>query len=575
MFLYKNIRCVFTAHLLLLAAYSFSQDYRNSGFVKPMNLPFNLAGSFGEPRKDHFHSGIDIKTNGIEGEPVFAVYDGYISRIRVSPYGYGRAIYITHTNGFTSVYGHLSKFYGAIEKYIHAQHYLQKKSELDLTLDAKAFPVKQNDTIAFSGNTGGSTAPHLHFEIRNTKTEHALNPLDFYPGSFYVDTIPPQLNKVKINQYLPMRFPHLSLSKEYRLQMKDNILSPIDSIYTDDMSWFSFSLEGFDKQDSSENKNGIKKMEIFQNERLVFKFDITEIDFEKTRMCNAFVDYGEMIKDSGYFYNCHQMGNNSLSIYKVHNSNGFFILQKEPSVLYDIYCYDYNDNKTQIKLKIVNSNQSADHIELPHNKENVYKYKIISMDKDSIYLPEFKIRFPENAFYDNTFLSVRLKMINDIDTVYTTGIYNKPLQKAAEIEFASGIKNHRNKIVVVRQNNKGKEVALKTTFDKTKFYAETKELGSFYLKYDTVKPINEIINLKLEILNETKFIQAKITDNLSGIDSYNGYIDNKWVNFYYDAKNDVIQYNFDEYCTKGEHLLKIIVTDNVGNKSTITQKFTY
>ena len=182
----------------MFTAYSFSQEYRNSGFSKPMNLPFNLAGSFGEPRPDHFHSGIDIKTNGVEGQPVFAVYDGYISRIRVSPYGYGRAIYITHPNGFTTVYGHLSRFYGAIEKYIDAQHYALKKSELDLTPDASVFPLKQNDTIAFSGNTGGSDAPHLHFEVRNTQTEHALNPLDFYPRSFYVDTIPPQINKVKV-----------------------------------------------------------------------------------------------------------------------------------------------------------------------------------------------------------------------------------------------------------------------------------------------------------------------------------------------------------------------------------------
>ena len=200
MFLSKNYCITFTAYCLLFTAYSFSQENRNSGFSKPVNLPFNLAGSFGEPRKDHFHSGIDIKTNGVEGEPVFAIGDGYISRIKVSPYGYGKVIYITHTNGFTSVYAHLSTFYGAIEKYIHAQHYVQQKSELDLTLDATIFPVKQNDTIAFSGNTGGSSAPHLHFEIRNTKTEHALNPLDFYPSNFYIDTIPPQINKVKVNE---------------------------------------------------------------------------------------------------------------------------------------------------------------------------------------------------------------------------------------------------------------------------------------------------------------------------------------------------------------------------------------
>ena len=192
--------CFFTNTFL------FSQEYRNSGFIHPMNLPFNLAGSFGEPRKDHFHSGIDIKTNGVEGEPVFAIGDGYISRIRVSPYGYGKAIYITHTNGFTSVYAHLSTFYGAIEKYIHAQHYVQKKSELDIYLDAKKIPIKQGDTIAFSGNTGGSAAPHLHFEIRNTKTEHALNPLDFYPKSLYNKAYEPTTDILPHNAEADMAF---------------------------------------------------------------------------------------------------------------------------------------------------------------------------------------------------------------------------------------------------------------------------------------------------------------------------------------------------------------------------------
>jgi hypothetical protein len=267
----KNTGFILTAFCVFFSTYLFSQEYRNAGFIKPMQLPFNLAGSFGEPRKDHFHSGIDIKTNGVEGEPVFAIGDGYISRIRVSPYGYGRAIYITHTNGFTSVYGHLSKFYSAIENYIHAKHYSLKKSELDLTLDPTVFPLKQNDTIAFSGNTGGSSAPHLHFEIRNTKTEHALNPLDFYPRDFYVDTIPPQINKVKVYRFYDRISIHCS--SVYNLRKKENYLNT-DTIHYQIIHKSSFSLEGFDKQDNSENKNGIKKIEVCQNNNLVFKYDL-------------------------------------------------------------------------------------------------------------------------------------------------------------------------------------------------------------------------------------------------------------------------------------------------------------
>ena len=560
-----NKKSVFAFYLLLFTCFSFSQDFRNSGFSKPMNLPFNLAGSFGEPRPDHFHSGIDIKTNGVEGEPVFAIGDGYISRIRVSPYGYGKAIYITHTNGYTSVYGHLSKFYGAIEKYIHAQHYLQQKSELDLTLDAKQFPLKQNDTIAFSGNTGGSTAPHLHFEIRNTKTEHALNPLDFYPASFYVDTIPPQINKVKINSIYSDIYS--SFSQYYFLKKVNNNLYAIDSIIIENDTLVSFSFEGFDKQDNSENKNGIKKMIIFQENKLGFKYDLTEIDFDKTRMCNAFVDYHEMMNDSGYFYNGYQLPGNKLNYYSV--GNGTFPLKNGKNEFY-ITCYDYNENETKINLNVFK--RDADVMvdtAAAYNPDEIYADVSINKN-DSISLKNFKINFSANTFYDNIFLRIEKSTKEKIEQYLISNFaLTIPLQRSAKVEFKSSIKNNRSKIVVVRQNQKGKETALKTTFDKTKFYADTKELGTFYLKYDTTKPEIKILNLNSEIIN------IKITDNLSGINTYSGYIDNKWINFYYDAKSNELQYNVDEYCTKGEHLLKIIVTDNVGNKTTVQQKFIY
>lgn len=569
MFTKSNSTVLFTVCFILQSVCIFSQEYRNSGFTKPVHLPFHLAGSFGEPRPDHFHSGIDIKTNGVEGEPVFAVYDGYISRIRVSPYGYGRAIYITHPNGFTTVYGHLSRFNEAIQKYVHAQHYLTQKSELDLVLDASVFPVKQNDTIAFSGNTGGSTAPHLHFEVRNTQTEHALNPLDFYPRSFYVDTIPPQINEGMI-YYSNDLFYNSSSAEIIKIEKRDKYFTTEKPIIFDNAVGIFLSLKGFDKQDNSENKNGIKKIEVYQNDSFVFKYDLTEIDFDKTRMCNAFVDYGEMMNDSGYFYNCYQLSNNTLPIYT--GTNGFLKIENEITENITVFCYDYNNNKTEIHLQFYREDNLGlnNTDKLPIDKS----VKIMSNNLNSISKDNFKISFPQKTFYDD--LSISLKTIhNKVIEKYTVDNSNNiiPLQKSAKIEFKSSIKKNRNKIVIVRQDSKGKETALKTTFDKTKFYADTKELGSFYLKYDTTKPIIELSALNSQL--STLSIQAKITDNLSGINTYNGYIDDHWVNFYYDAKNDVIQYNLDEYCPKGEHLLKIIVTDNVGNKTTVQQKFKY
>lgn len=541
-----------------------AQTTRNIGFRLPMDVPLNLAGSFGEPRKDHFHSGIDIKTNGKEGQPVFSIGDGYISRIKVSPYGYGKAIYITHKNGYTSVYAHLNKFFGAIESYIQQQHYLLKKSELDIYLAATKFRVTKNDTIAFSGNTGGSSAPHLHFEIRDTKTEHALNPLDFYPKEFYVDTIPPQLNKIKIYQFDSLFYD--SETAVYTLQHKEDYFTTDSVILINGKSKFCFSLEGFDKQDNSENKNGINRIEVYQLDSLVFKYDLTEIDFDKTRMCNAFVDYNEMMTNNGYFYNCYQLKNNTLDFYL---KKFLFAKIKNGENVFNIFCYDYNNNKTKINLTIVKKETDEITTDTVLSKSAAVLKNIKYQHTDSLSYKAFKIKFNNNTFFDNIYINVKqiqgdIFHVANIDSQQLT-----PLQKPAKIEFKSSIKKNSNKVVIVLQDNKGKESALKTTFDKTKFYAETKELGTFYLKYDTTKPEIKILNLKSESIN------INISDKLSGIGSYNVYIDNKWTNFYYDAKNDILEYNYDKTLTTGKHNLKIIVTDNVGNKNTLTHNFTY
>lgn len=547
-----------------------AQSYTIGDFSKPMQLPFFLAGTFGEPRPDHFHSGIDIKTNGVEGQPVLAVADGFISRIRVSPYGYGKAIYIVHSNGYTSVYGHLSRFYGKIEQYIHKQHYTTQKSELDIILDSTVFPLHQNDTIAFSGNTGGSSAPHLHFEIRNTQTEHALNPLDFYPKSFYVDTIAPQLNKIKLYFGDTASF-YTAVSVKYPLIKQDGIYTTTTPIPKLNFPRFAISLEGYDKQDESENKNGINKIALFANDSLIFQYKLTEIDFDKTRMCNAFVDYDEMMKGNGYFYNCYQLRKNTLPFYLA-GYNGMLDTHAFNFSELKIQCIDYNSNCSTIKLSFqsIGDNISKS---VADSSLKAATTVINASNSDSFEVGKFKIKFVSNTFYDNAPLAITTIKKNPkiLSDEYHVGNKNEllPLQKPATITITSTIKKQRNKIVLVRKDFNGKETALKTTVTKYKFYASTMALGTFYLKYDTIKPNIQ----KIELRPET--ITANVSDNLSGVDTYNGYIDNNWINFYYDAKNDKLIYTVDEHCTKGEHLLKLIVTDKVGNENTILQKINY
>jgi hypothetical protein len=536
-----------------------------------MQLPLNLAGSYGEPRPNHFHAGIDIKTNGVEGEPVYSIYDGYISRIKVSSVGYGKAVYITHTNGYTSVYAHLSKFSEAVENYVHQQHYAQKKSEFDLYPNTSRFTLKQNDLIGYSGNTGGSSAPHLHFEIRDTKTEHALNPLDFYPNAFYSDTIPPQLNKVKVYPF-DNSFYAYTAGITAPLIKRDNHYTTLQPIKFSDFPDFCFSLEGFDKHDTSASRNGIDKMEVYNQQKLVFSYHMNRIDFEKTRMCNAFVDYHEMKQDSGYYYNLYRFKNNTYPIYNSSN-NGFFKINPKDTVSLEIYCYDYNENKTEIRLEVIRNDSASLTDSAYAFPADSYVYRDIAADKkDSLEIGNFKITFKPKSFYDDIALTLQQSdytntVISPVFDVYHMNDYI-PLQYAARITMKSSNIPEPEKIVLMHRSLSGKENALRTAYSNALFTAETKELGQFYIQYDTIIP-------EITLLTTEKKISVKINDNLSGINTYNGYIDGKWVNFYYDAKLDLLEYNYDAYCSKGEHTLTIVVTDNKGNKNSLSQKFIY
>ncbi len=542
-----------------------------SMFIPPMQLPFHLAGSFAEPRENHFHSGIDIKTNGVEGQPVFAIADGYIARIRVSPYGYGKAIYITHTNGYTSVYGHLSIFYSNIEKYMQQIQYAQQKSEMDITLDVNKLPVKQGDTIAFSGNTGGSSAPHLHFEIRDTKTEHALNPLAFYPTTAYADTTPPQFTAVKIN------FKKSDSSTILPLMYQNEYVTTATPIYVEENETISFSLQGYDKQDAHSGKNGIQHIDVFMKDSLCFSYQLSAVDFDKTRYCNAFVDYDEMKNNNGYFYNCFQLEGNRLPIY-LPKKNGFLKVHRSDFYV-DIFAYDYNKNKTTIRLFIQTIPKNKSSFELPKHPKTL----TVSSNTKAFTVASHPVRmqFPTACFYEKTTLTYQHIKNNDSNIVSDVWYIANPkkyvpLHLSATISIATSNLKNNLKYVIVRRSKDGTETALSTKRTATTLSAETKELGSFFVRCDTLPPdiILESLPSSKDSVKQTTIV-ATIKDAIAGIATYDGYIDEQWVNFYYDAKNDKLIYTLDAYCTKGIHQLKIRATDKVGNIQTIQQNFRY
>ncbi|MEP7168477.1 MAG: M23 family metallopeptidase, partial [Bacteroidota bacterium] len=289
----------------LKAQSAFPKNY----FTSPMFLPLNLAGNFGEIRSNHFHSGIDIKTNELEGQVVMAAADGYVSRIKISSVGFGNALYINHPNGFTTVYGHLQRFNDSIQSYIEAEQYKKESFEIDLSLDSNLFPVRQGQLIALSGNTGSSEGPHLHFEIRNKISEHPLNPLLF--GLHSEDTIAPVIENIKIYQLHETKYGFLT-DTTFNVRAFDSSIKS-DTVFVSEKT--AFSVEASDKMNDTSSNLVPNKIELFLDSKIIYTYHFDEFSFDESRYVNANIDYAEKVNEKKKYILLFRLPGNDFSMF--------------------------------------------------------------------------------------------------------------------------------------------------------------------------------------------------------------------------------------------------------------------
>ena len=319
----------------LTTLFSYSQEkYPEDYFRNPLDIAPVIAGTFGELRSNHFHSGIDIKTQGKQGLKIYAAADGYVSRIKVAQYGFGKAIYITHPNGFTTVYAHLSKYSDKIQKYVKSIQYKKEDYQTgSLFFKKNKFPVKKGEIIAFSGDTGSSGAPHLHYEIRNTKTEEILNPLLF--GLKPEDTTAPSIQSLKV-------YP-LNNSSRINLQNKSFILplknSSKGKYIADRISAFGmigFGINVFDRLDKALNKNGIYSLEMLVNGKRFYYHNVETFSFPESKFINLHIDYEHYKKYKRKYQKTYKETANKLSTYKNLVNNGIIDIKNGLSYTVEI-----------------------------------------------------------------------------------------------------------------------------------------------------------------------------------------------------------------------------------------------
>ena len=544
---------------LINISVSFAQVPNAVQFSSPLDIPLVLSGTFGELRGNHFHTGIDIKTKGVVGLNVRSVENGFISRINISPYGYGKALYITHPNGYTTVYAHLNEFSKRVEEYIKSRQYKKKNYSINEFPDKSKFVIKKNDIIAKTGNTGGSGGPHLHFEIRETKTEKPQNPFNF--GIKVKDSRKPIIKGVFIYSFDK----ELGIQKCYKkVELEKNKESVYeDHEYADSVTvpsgWVSLGVNAYDRLDFADNKNGVYSVRMEVDSSPYFEYKMNSLEFSKQRYINSFIDYSHYIGEREKVQKLFKDPGNKLSMYDINVNNGYFLVEEGKTHDVKIIVEDYSGNNSVINLKI--------HGVLPMKKSK-YVDEVLTYSKENVIETSlFKLDIPKGALYNDASFYYSYK-----NEVFSIGNTSVPLQKRCvlDLKIENSIDSLRSKMYIAVVSKNGGEYPVGGKVSDNYISIRTRNFGNYKVLYDTISPVIDLKNIHDNArLDKDKYIVLKIKDNESGVKSYEGFIDGNWMLFEYNYKTRTLRYNLSDIKLKGDkHSFEFRLEDNVGNIST-------
>ena len=558
-----------TAFFVLLLSFLSSRSqtrgdtkYPQGYFANPLHIPMSLSANFGELRPNHWHMGLDIRTDQKENIPVFASGDGYVAHIGIRPQSFGKFIIINHPNGYSTLYAHLNEFYPALEKYVREKQTEKESWAIEINFSEKDFKVKKGNEIAKSGNTGGSQGPHLHFEIRETKTDRSLNPLLF--GMPLQDDVAPTL--LKLAMFDRSLSTYEQTPKIFSLKKTDSgYVIPKMPVLKTGFKTLSFAIQAVDKFNGSQNGNGIYTARIFKDEVPIAEFFLDEIDYSETEYVNAQIDYRYYKAGKGYFQHISPLPGREERIYHLYNQDGLIHLDDTLKHTITIQVGDANENFSSASFLIQFTNSiytnGAD-----RKFDNFIPGSVNVVEKK-----DFEAFLPEKCIYDtiqSVYNSTNSTLPNAVSALHQLNDNSYPVHEEMTIRIKPAIqvkKEWRDKIVIQRN---GGNAVLKPVWQGEWLSAKTGAFGSFIALVDLTPPqLNSIGKGDTVNLSPASRIVFTPTDN-SGIKSFHAELDGKWLMFTNDKGRSWI-YKFDEQCPFGVHELKVRVEDIVGN---VTEK---
>ncbi len=543
-------------------------------FISPLKIPISLSANFGELRDNHFHSGVDIKTQGVTGKEVVAADSGYIYLVYVNSVGFGKALFIRHPSGYSTVYGHLESFSTEIEEYARNQQYRNKSYVVTIYPPRDRLVVRKGQIIGYSGNSGSSSGPHLHFEIRKSDSEKPVNPQRFNFG--IEDNIKPVIERLAVypvsgnstvnGRKGKMFFSVTGANGEY--DTDDNIVINGTA---------GFGITSYDYMNNTSNRFGINSIQLVIDSIPWFTYEISEFSFDESRYINAHIDYEALIRSNIDIERTFVLPNDKLSLYKNFMNNGLFDFSDNKIHKVSITVKDGAGNPATISFKVkagvmpprdtLAISDSLNTV-MPYGKENIFVRKGL------------KLKIPNGALYDTLLFRYRDSQGNHhlFSKVYHLHDIYTPLQKAVTLSIIpdSVPAGRSQKLLLVRIDEKGMQVAAGGRYTEGAVTANLLSLGNYAVGIDTVPPDIYANGLASGTdLSQKSEIRVHIKDDFSGINRYTGLIDGKWALFEYDAKNDVITYKFDPArLARGiKHTLVITVSDNCDNISVFSREF--